>query len=127
MPEFVSSLILREIVGQSLANEMLLASKQVTAREAKESGLVSGVHPNAAAVLAAAKATAAHMLSFPLAKDSLPLYKVCVARNAREDKKKVEWMAGGAKGTSAVSYRIVATSTQGDPPRPSHSTPGRVC
>ena len=126
MPEFVSSLILREIVGQSLANEMLLASKQVTAREAKESGLVSGVHPNAAAVLAAAKATAAHMLSFPLAKDSLPLYKVCVARNARGDKKsRVDgW---GAKGASAVSYRIVATSMQGDPPRPSHSTPGRVC
>ena len=76
VPEFVSSLLLPEIVGPSVANEMLLASRKLTAQEAKEARLVSAVHPNADAVLAAAKATAAHMLSFPMAGDSVAIYKV---------------------------------------------------
>src|SRR5262249_14117554 len=42
VPEFVSTLTLREIVGPSLANEMLLACKRVTAQEALQHGLVRG-------------------------------------------------------------------------------------
>lgn len=83
VPEFTSSVILREVLGPSLANEMLLAGRKLPSDLALARGLVSGVFATASEVLAHAHATARDMLMYPLAHKSLPLFKSLVRHEGR--------------------------------------------
>lgn len=69
---------MREIVGASVANEMLFANRKLTAEAALRRGLVSEVFKTAAEAHRHAVETARHMLSFPLADKSLVLFKSLV-------------------------------------------------
>lgn len=75
VPEFVSSLLLPSILGPSLGNEMLLASRKLTSAEALQRGLVSDVLASADEVRAHAIKVAKDMLAPPLASKSLPIFK----------------------------------------------------
>lgn len=74
VPEMCSSLLLREQVGHTVANEMLLASKKLSASEALRVGFVSQVCEKSS-VLNSALKIAQDMMSPPFASKSLPLFK----------------------------------------------------
>lgn len=74
VPEFCSSVLLREALGVAKANDMLLAGQRLAPGEAHACGLVSAVFPRAAFEAELAKRLHA-MFSAPLASESLHLFK----------------------------------------------------
>lgn len=80
VPEFCSSVTLPQILGPSLANEMLLMSRKLGAEEAAARGLVSGPLFPTDRLLPEVRKRVNEMLAQPLAKDSLPLYKRMIKR-----------------------------------------------
>jgi peroxisomal 3,2-trans-enoyl-CoA isomerase len=78
-PEFGSSLLFPQILGMTVANEMLLMSKQLPAKRAFELGLVSAVFPEAGfldKVLSEVRAG----LVYPMLDITLPLFKEMIRK-----------------------------------------------
>ncbi|GAQ77577.1 enoyl-CoA isomerase [Klebsormidium nitens] len=79
VPEFCSTVTFPQIMGPSLANEMLLMSRQLSAKEAQQARLISEVFP-AETFMAEVQSRVRHMLAQPLAGQSLPLFKKMIRR-----------------------------------------------
>ena len=84
-PEFGSSVLFARIMGPSIANEMLLGMRKLTAADACACGLVGRVYPTKEAVLAAADKLAGDMVAMPFAQRSLTLYKGQIKGPARAE------------------------------------------
>eukprot|EP00004_Rigifila_ramosa_P023987 TRINITY_DN6839_c0_g2_i1.p1 TRINITY_DN6839_c0_g2~~TRINITY_DN6839_c0_g2_i1.p1 ORF type:complete len:279 (+),score=69.87 TRINITY_DN6839_c0_g2_i1:38-838(+) len=83
VPEFCSSLLMPELLGNSLANEMLLGEKRLTSAEALRVGFVSALYDSAEQTVAAARAMAAAMAAHTFAERTLPLFKRMIKSPAR--------------------------------------------
>lgn len=88
VPEAASSLLLPLRVGTSMATEMLLAGRRLSAQEALRCGIVSAVvatadmdeDGRAAAVLESVLATLRRIAALPMARVATPLFKSLTAR-----------------------------------------------
>jgi enoyl-CoA hydratase/carnithine racemase len=75
VPEFCSSVTFPNIMGSSLATDMLLLGRKLTATEALHIGLVSQVHPPAQLMNAVRKVIAEQLLCLPQPAASVSAYK----------------------------------------------------
>lgn len=83
VPEFVSSLLMREILGPSVSNEMLLAQKKLSHVDACRLGLISKSFATKEACLEAAYQTAKEIVSVPLADKTGVLFKSLIKPESR--------------------------------------------
>lgn len=114
VPEFCSSVTLPRILGPSLANEMLLMSRKLSASEARAGGLVSALFPTDRLLPEVHKRVAA-MLAQPLAGDSLPLYKRMIRRPVVQELESVlhsEMVELGRRAVNGDTARAVRALNQ---------------
>jgi len=78
VPEFGSSLLFPEILGKSLANEMLFASRKISSEEAREAKMVSRIASNLSELHKMVAETANEMITAPLALKTMLMYKALI-------------------------------------------------
>lgn len=83
IPDVGGTTRLVRTAGPQRAREMIISGRLVTARRARADGIVTEVHADEAAALAAAEALAAHLARFPPA--ALGMAKTLVQRSADVD------------------------------------------
>jgi Delta3-Delta2-enoyl-CoA isomerase len=84
VPEFCSSVTFPALMGSSLATEMLLLGKKLSAQQALSIGLVSQIHPAAQLMTAVRRVIAEQLLCLPQPAASVTAYKRVMSGSHRQ-------------------------------------------
>lgn len=87
-PEFCSSILFPRIMGPSVANEMLLMSRQVSTLRLKELGLFSDVFPRLGFLNRVLEEIRSGLM-YPLLEKTFPLFKKMIRRHEQATLEKV--------------------------------------